>query len=110
MDIISQLPRYPGCPWLLPNPQTLLPFTDIKRSWMQARSLAGLNNVHLHDLRHTFGSQLTNAGVDLYTVGKLLGHVNVASTARYSHLANDTLMAATEAGAARLNVDWSQGA
>ena len=110
MDIIGQLPRYDGCPWLLPNPHTLLPFTDIKRSFMQARKLAGLNDVHIHDLRHSYGSTLVNAGVDLYTVGKLLGHVNVASTARYAHLANDTLMAAAEVGAAKLNVDWSRAA
>ena len=110
MDIIHQLPRYDGCPWLLPNPQTLLPFADIKRSFMQARKLAGLDDVHIHDLRHSYASALAGAGVDLYTVGKLLGHVNVASTARYSHLANDTLMAAAEVGAAKLNVDWSRTA
>ena len=40
------------------------------------------------------------------TVGKLLGHVNVASTAHYAHLADDTLMAAAEVGAAELNVNW----
>lgn len=106
MDIISQLPRYPDCPWLLPNPQTLLPFTDIKRSFMEARKLAGLDDVHIHDLRHSYASALAGSGVDLYTVGKLLGHVNVASTARYAHLANDTLMAAAEVGAAKLNVNW----
>ena len=55
MDIIGQLPRYDGCPWLLPNPQTLLPFTDIKRSFMEARKLAGLPDVHIHDLRHSYG-------------------------------------------------------
>ena len=110
MDIIAQLPRYDGCPWLLPNPQTLLPFTDIKRSFMQARKLAGLNDVHIHDLRHSYASALAGSGIDLYTVGKLLGHVNVASTARYAHLANDTLMAAAEVGAAKLNVDWSRAA
>ena len=106
MDIISQLPRYPDCPWLLANPKTMLPFTDIKRSFMQARRLAGLNDVHIHDLRHSYASALAGSGVDLYTVGKLLGHVNVASTARYAHLANDTLMAAAEVGAAKLNVNW----
>ena len=77
---------------------------------MQARKLAGLDDVCLHSLRHTFGSTCANAGIDLYTVGKLMGHVNVSSTARYSHLQNSTLMAATEAGVAKLNVDWSQGA
>lgn len=106
LAIIDQLPRYPDCPWLLPNPQTLLPFTDIKRSFMEARELAGLEDVHIHDLRHSYASALAGSGVDLYTVGKLLGHVNVASTARYAHLANDTLMAAAEVGAAKLNVSW----
>ena len=106
LAIIDQLPKYSDCPWLLPNPQTLLPFTDIKRSFMHARELAGLEDVHIHDLRHSYASALAGSGVDLYTVGKLLGHVNVASTARYAHLANDTLMAAAEVGAAKLNVNW----
>ena len=106
MDIIGKLPKYPDCPWLLPNARTMLPFQDVKRSFMQARKLAGLEDVCLHSLRHSFASALVGSGVDLYTVGKLLGHVNVASTARYAHLANDTLMAAAEAGAAKLNVNW----
>ena len=110
MGIIGQLPKYPDCPWLLPNPKTLLPFSDIKRSFMAARKLAGLDDICLHSLRHSYASALAGAGVDLYTVGKLLGHVNVASTARYAHLANDTLMAAAEVGAAKLNVDWSRAA
>ena len=110
MDIINNLPRYDGCPWLLPNPQTMLPLTDFKRSFMQARKLAGLDNVHVHDLRHSYASFLVNAGVDLYQIGSLLGHRNVASTSRYAHVADTTLMAAAEAGAAKLNVDWSQAA
>ena len=108
MDIIGKLPKYPDCPWLLANERTMLPFTDIKRSFMAARKLAGLDDICLHSLRHSYASALVGSGVDLYTVGKLLGHVNVASTARYAHLANDTLMAAAEAGAAKLNVDWSR--
>ncbi len=101
-----QLPRYPDCPWLLPNPQTLLPFTDIKRSFMEARKLAGLDDVHIHDLRHSYASALVNAGVDLYQIGSLLGHRNVAPTQRYAHRQRSTLMAAAEAGAAKLNVNW----
>ena len=107
LDIIAQLPKFPNCPWLLPNPATLLPFTDIKRSWMQARKLAGLDDVHIHDLRHSYASALVNSGIDLYQVGTLLGHRSPGVTsARYSHLANDTLMAAAEAGAAKLNINW----
>ena len=110
MAVIGQLPKYLDCPWLLPNPQTMLPFTDIKRSWMQARKAAGLNDVHLHDLRHSFASNLVNGGVDILRVSRLMGHVNLASSSRYSHLAADQLLAASEAGSAHMNVDWSQSA
>ncbi|MEH6790130.1 site-specific integrase [Parasphingorhabdus sp.] len=91
------------------NPKTLKPYSDIKKAWQEARKLADLEDVHLHDLRHSFASMALNsgAGIDLYTVGKILGHQSIASTERYSHLANDTLMAAAEAGAAKLDVNWS---
>ena len=93
----------------MPNPQTRKPYTDIKRAWQEARKLAGLDDLHLHDLRHSAASFMINAGIDLYTVGKMIGHVSVARTTRYSHLAHDTLMAAAEAGAAKLDVNWSKG-
>ena len=106
MSIINQLPRYPDCPWLIPNPQTRLPFTDIKRSFMQARKLAGLDDVHIHTLRHSYAAALASSGVNLQVIGKLLNHSSINSTNRYAHLANDTLMAAAEIGAAKLSVNW----
>lgn len=109
MDIINQLPKFAGCPYLLPNPKTLKPYSDIKRGWMVARKLAGLEDVHLHDLRHTAASWLIAGGVEIYTVGKILGHSSIASTQRYAHLADDQLMAAAEAGASKLAVNWSKG-
>ena len=48
----------------------------------------------LHDLRHSAASAMINAGVDLYTVGGVLGHQSATSTKRYSHLATSTLAAA----------------
>lgn len=60
------------------------------------------------NLTHSYASALAGSGVDLYTVGKLLGHVNVASTGRCAHLANDTLMAAAEVGAAKISVNRRQ--
>lgn len=45
---------------------------------------------------------MINAGIDLYAVGRILGHADHQSTMRYSHLANETLMAAVEAGAAKM--------
>lgn len=102
VEIIEALPRWAGCPWLLPNPDTLKPYTDIKRSWEKARDAAGLNDLRIHDLRHSAASFMINAGIDLYAVGRVLGHADHRSTQRYTHVANDTLMKAVEAGAANM--------
>ena len=101
LAIVEALPRYKGCPWLVPNPDTLKPFVSIKHGWQQAIRLAKLPGLRIHDLRHSAASFMVNSGVDLFTVGKVLGHASYQSTQRYSHLANDTLIAAVEAGAAK---------
>lgn len=103
IDVIEGLVRIPGCPYLLPNPETRKPYDDIKRAWDTTRKEAKLPGLRIHDLRHSAASFMINAGVDLYAVGKVLGHADHQSTMRYSHLANDTLLAAVEAGAARMN-------
>ncbi|WP_312734344.1 tyrosine-type recombinase/integrase [Brevundimonas sp.] len=99
--IIEKLPRFKGCPWLVPNPETRLPFVSIKHSWQHAIAEAKLPGLRLHDLRHSAASNMVNSGVDLFAVGKVLGHASYQSTQRYSHLANDTLLKAVEAGAAK---------
>ncbi|WP_425228823.1 tyrosine-type recombinase/integrase [Sphingomonas sp.] len=101
LAVIEGLPRFDGCPWLLPNPKTRQPFTDLKHPWQTARDAARLPGLRIHDLRHSAASFMVNSGVDLFAVGKVLGHASVQSTQRYSHLANDTLLAAVEAGAAK---------
>ncbi len=73
---------------------TPCPKITIQRAWEGARERAGLQGMHFHDWRHSAASALVNAGVDLYTVGRILGHKDSRSTARYSHLAVDTLAAA----------------
>jgi len=110
LNLIEQLPKFEKCPWLLPNPETKQPFVDIKRAWDTARKEAGLPGLRIHDLRHSAASFMINAGIDLYAVGRILGHADHQSTMRYSHLANDTLLAAVEAGAANLKVDWTKAA
>ena len=103
--IIESLPRFKDCEWLLPNPKTKEPFVSIKRAWDTARAEAGLHTLRLHDLRHSAASFMINSGVDLYAVGRILGHADHQSTMRYSHLANDTLLAAVEKGAAKMNLN-----
>ena len=99
--IIEDLPRFRGCPWLIPNPETLKPFVTIQHAWQRAIRAARLPGLRIHDLRHSAASFMINNGVDLFTVGKVLGHACYQSTQRYAHLANDTLLKAVEAGAAK---------
>ncbi len=72
------------------------PKITIQRCWERAREAAGLQGMHFHDWRHTTASELINAGVDLYTVGRLLGHKDPRSSQRYAHLAVQTLAAAVD--------------
>jgi len=101
LAIVTALPRFKGCPWLIPNPGTLKPFVSIKHGWQRAIRVAKLPGLRIHDLRHSAASFMVNSGVDLFAVGKVLGHASYQSTQRYSHLANDTLLKAVEAGAAK---------
>lgn len=107
IDIIKSLPRWDDCQWLVPNPETKKPYHTFKRSWDTARTKAGLPDLRVHDLRHSAASFMINAGVDLFAVGRVLGHADHQSTMRYAHLANDTLMKAVEAGAAGLKAGWA---
>ena len=107
IDIIKSLPRYDACPWLIPNPETKLPFVSIKHSWQKTRRDAGLVGLKIHDLRHSNAAFLANNGVPLLTISKVLGHRDFKSTLRYSRLTNETLLAAVEAGASNLQVNWT---
>jgi len=102
VDILKAVPRFDHCPYVLPNLETRKPFVSVKRVWQTAREEAKLPDLRIHDLRHSAASFMINAGIDLFAVGKVLGHADHKSTMRYSHLANDTLLAAVEAGAKKM--------
>jgi integrase len=71
-------------------------YLNIRTSWESVRKAAGLEDVHLHDLRHSFASILVSSGASLPLIGALLGHSNPATTHRYAHLAIDPLREAAE--------------
>jgi integrase len=99
LAIIEALPRLNE--WLVPNLESGKPYVSIKHGWQRAIKVAKLPGLRIHDLRHSAASFMVNSGVDLFAVGKVLGHASYQSTQRYAHLANDTLLAAVEAGAAK---------
>ena len=106
IEVIKALPKFDKCPWLIPNPETKKPFVPVKHAWQKARKDARLEGLRIHDLRHSSAGFMINRGVDLFTVGKVLGHADYKSTMRYSRLANETLLSAVEAGASRLSEQW----
>ena len=99
MEVLKGLRRWNGCPYVLPNPTTLKPYGNLFCAWDTARKRAGLPDVRMHDLRHSFASNMVNAGQSIYVVGKLLGHSQVKTTQRYAHLSDATLHAAMDVAA-----------
>jgi integrase len=91
------VPVHPKIAHLIRHLPLTAPMISVQRAWQRARARVGLDHVHLHDLRHSAASEMVNAGVPLYTVGKVLGHRDQRSTQRYSHLTTDTLTAAVAA-------------
>jgi len=96
LGVLHAIERAPGNPYIFPSPITGRPCASLFFPWSRIRAAAGLNDVRLHDLRHTFASFLVNNGVSLYVVQGLLGHTQVRTTQRYAHLADDTLRDAAE--------------
>jgi len=82
--------------FLFYNLKTKTHLQDIKKFWIKICKKAEIKNATIHDLRHTFASMLVNSGIGLEVIGKLIGHSNMKTTQRYSHLINSTLKQATD--------------
>jgi integrase len=89
-------------PYVVPGDDPEQPRHDLKRPWDAVTKRAGLTGVRLHDLRHTYASFGAGGGLGLPIIGRLLGHSQAATTARYAHLDNDPLRRASESIAGRI--------
>ena len=69
---------------------------ELKKDWAAICKAAGIEGLRLHDLRHSYASQLVSGGASLPLIGALLGHSNPNTTSRYAHLFADPLREATE--------------
>lgn len=99
IEVLRSLERRAGCPYVIPNPATLRPWGNLHHQWDAIRKRAGLDGVRIHDLRHSFASNLVNCGRSIYEFGKLLGHSHVKTTQWYAHLSDTVLMSAMEEAA-----------
>jgi integrase len=103
IDLLKSLPRLGR--YIFPAPSTGRPMPHLFFPWDRIRKRAGLADVRLHDLRHSFASFVVNSGEDLYEVQKLLGHSNPRTTQRYAHLSRERLARAAEVMASIVRMD-----
>lgn len=95
-DVLAALPRVEGNPHVIVGGKPGAALVNLSKPWRAIREAAGLSDVHLHDLRHSYASVAVGEGMSLPMVGKLLGHSQPATTQRYAHLADDPQKAASE--------------
>jgi integrase len=90
-QVLADLPRVEGNPHVIAGAKDGQPRSDLKKPWAAVSRAASLEGVRLHDLRHSFASIGAGASLGLPIIGKLLGHSQPATTARYAHLDADPL-------------------
>lgn len=96
LELLDTLPRLEGNPYVLWGEKKGAHLVGLPRVWARIRARANLDGVRLHDLRHSFASVGAGAGMGLPIVGKLLGHRDPKTTARYAHVADDPAKAAAD--------------
>ena len=103
--VLEGLSRVPGNPWVFPGRKKGDRQHNINDSWCRLRERAGLDGVRLHDLRHSYASRALALGESLSMIGELLGHRKVRTTARYAHLARDSVRESTARVAESIGAD-----
>ena len=100
--VLERIDRRDGNPWVIAGRKPGSHLTDLQHPWRRIRARAELDDVRIHDLRHSFASGGLLVGEGLPMIGKLLGHTQVQTTARYAHLANDPVKSAANRIASRI--------
>ncbi len=103
--VLAALPRVAGNPWVFPGRKKGTHQTNINDAWDRIRRHADLDGVRLHDLRHSFASRALALGESLSMIGELLGHRKIDTTARYAHLARESVRASTARVADSIGAD-----
>ncbi len=84
-ELLEAAERITDNPWVITGILEGKRLSDLQPFWQRVRARAGLKDVRIHDLRHTFASTAVATGQGLPMIGKLLGHTQVQTTARYAH-------------------------
>ena len=96
--VLGGIRRVPGNPWVIVGAAPGKRLMTLKSTWRRVKKRAGLHDIRLHDLRHSYATRALSLGESLTMIGKLLNHAQMQSTARYAHVMVD----AEKAAAARV--------
>ena len=104
-EVLSGLPRQARRPWVILGTRSGRHLGDLQPAWERIRERAGLDDVRIHDLRHSFASRALALGESLPMIGMLLGHTQVQTTARYAHLQRESIKASASRIAGSIGAD-----
>ena len=106
VKLLDGLPHGPNSPWVIPGRYPGTHLCELGDAWKVIRTRAGLNDVRIHDLRHSYASRGLALGESLPMNGKLLSHTQIQTTARYAHLARDSVLESASRIAESIAVDF----
>ena len=96
LEVLSRIERESDNPYVIAGKRPGAPLVNLRKPWHRIRKKAGLGGVRIHDLRHSFASFGASAGLSLLMLGKMLGHTQAQTTARYAHLSADPVKRAVD--------------
>ncbi len=109
LELLASLPRVENNPYILPGKKAGGHFVGLQKAWARLRERAGLPDVRVHDLRHSFASVAVAGGESLYLIGKVLGHRQARTTEAYAHLQDDPVRAVADRTAGRIAAAMNGG-
>jgi integrase len=109
LAVLAELPHIAGNPYVIVGGVADAALVNLEKPWRAIRKKAGLEDVRLHDLRHSFASVAASCGMGLPIIGRMLGHTQAQTTQRYAHLASDPVKAAAATIAGKIAAAMSGG-
>src|SRR5215217_653197 len=94
VEVLKSIPKVKNNPYVIAGAVEGQHLIDMQKPWRRLRERAGMSDLRIHDLRHSFASDALQLGEDLTMIGRLLGHTQVQTTARYAHLKTDSIRVA----------------
>lgn len=89
--VLDGIPRIESNPWVITGQKPKEHLKNLYAIWVRLHRRAKLDDVRIHDCRHSYASQALALGEGLPMTGRLLGHTQVENTARYAHLAQESV-------------------